>query len=106
MSTITSRISVALAILLLVLTGLTSGASAQHIMPNSVQVSRVDHDGNGPSPITLTATANGLRVRAQSSSLSFGAVNVGTAATVQTLTYTFTGPATLSAVTIVTSGAS
>jgi sugar lactone lactonase YvrE len=38
-------------------------------------------------------------------SASFGSVNVGTAAAVHTLTYTFTSSATLSAVTILTGGA-
>jgi sugar lactone lactonase YvrE len=42
----------------------------------------------------------------QLSFLNFGSVNVATAASVQTVTYTFTSPTTLSAVNILTEGAS
>jgi sugar lactone lactonase YvrE len=42
----------------------------------------------------------------QLSFLNFGSVNVATAASVQTVLYTFTGPTTLSAVNILTGGAS
>jgi hypothetical protein len=55
-----------------------------------------NYSGSNSPPITVTLL---------SSDLSFGAVNVGTAAPVQTLTYTFNLDVTLSAIDIFTQGA-
>ena len=52
-----------------------------------------NYSGSTSLPITVTLLSSGL---------SFGTVNVGTAAPVQTLTYTFNNDATLSAINILT----
>jgi len=76
----------------------------------------VEFQGATLNPATvssLTTGAHGLTVQSQVavlnqnvSPVSFGQVNVGTAAPVQTLTYNFSSPTTLSAVSILTVGQS
>jgi sugar lactone lactonase YvrE len=56
-----------------------------------------------PNYVTSTSAAN--TVTLSSSQTSFGSVNVGTAAPLQTLTYSFVNATTLSAVNILTAGA-
>jgi sugar lactone lactonase YvrE len=66
---------------------------------------------NSTTASTETTQANSIRVQGQllvsnqnTSSASFGPLNVGTAAPIQTLTYNFASPTTLSAVNILTAG--
>jgi sugar lactone lactonase YvrE len=78
------------------------------------QLNAVEFQGATWNPTTagsLTTEAHGLTVQSQLavlnqnvSPISFGQVNVGTAAPVQTLTYNFGSPTTLSAVNILTGG--
>ena len=80
------------------------------------QLNAVEFQGAAWNPTTassLTTQAHSVSVQAQLavlnqnvSSATFGQVNVGTAAPVQTLTYNFSSPTTLSAVSILTAGQS
>jgi sugar lactone lactonase YvrE len=78
------------------------------------QLYGLEYQGAAWNPTTVsseTSQAHSLTVQAQvvaasqnGSTASFGQVNVGTAAPVQTLTYTFGSPTTLTAVSILTDG--
>src|ERR1700722_10670654 len=61
------------------------------------------YSGDSNYPLSTSAS---ITVTLQSSQRGFGSVAVGTAATTQSLTYQFTGQTTLSAVNILTGGAS
>ena len=97
------------------LTQLTSQRNALATQIRTL-LNQVEFQGAALSSATassLTAQAHGLTVQSQlavlgqnESSVSFGSVNVGTAASPQTLTYNFASPTTLSAVSILTDGQS
>lgn len=79
--------------------GLTLNASQLTLGANSISVvysGNTDYTGSTSSTITVTLL---------SPQLSFGPVNVGTAAPVQSLSYSFSNAATLSAINILTLGA-
>jgi sugar lactone lactonase YvrE len=80
------------------------------------QLYGLEFQGAAWNPVTAsteTTQANSIRVQGQlllsnqnTSSASFGQLNVGTAAPIQTLTYNFASPTSLSAVNILTAGQS
>ena len=79
--------------------GFTLNASQLTLGANSITVvysGNTDYAGSTSAPITLTLL---------NPQLNFGPVNVGTAATVQTLSYSFSNATTLSAINILTLGA-